>query len=64
LREYQTLSPEDKRTFDKWLKANAIFGAILFVGMMAMAWIGANSVGRNDAALAIGSKSSSIVRSK
>ena len=64
LREYQRVSPEDKRTFDKWLKANAIFSAILFTGMMAMAWMGAASVGRNDAAIAVGSKSSSIVRSK
>jgi hypothetical protein len=64
LEEYQRLTAEDQRTFNKWLKANATFGAILFIGMMAMAWLGANSVGRNDAAIAIGSKYSDIVRSK
>ena len=64
LREYQKLSPEDKRTFDKWLEANAIFGAILFIGMMAMAWVGFNSVGQTDATIAAGSKSSHVVRFK
>jgi hypothetical protein len=57
--EYQRLSAEDQRTFHKWLKANAIFGAILFIGMLAMAWKG-NSVGRTDAAIAAHSKSSNI----
>jgi len=36
----RNLSPEDQRAFDSWLNANAIFGAILFVGMLAMAWAG------------------------
>jgi len=36
LRQYHRLSPEDRRIFDKWLKANAIFGAILFIGTLAM----------------------------
>jgi len=59
LQEYQSLSAEDQRTFHKWLRANAIFGAILFIGMLAMAWMG-NSVGRTDAAIAARSKSSNI----
>src|SRR5262249_5094958 len=62
LREYQRLSSEDQRTFDRWLKANAIVGAILFIGMLAMAWMG-NSVGRTDAAMAIPSKSSNVAGS-
>jgi hypothetical protein len=37
MREYQKLSPEGQRAFDRWLKTNAIFGAILAVGMLAMA---------------------------
>jgi hypothetical protein len=45
IREYQKLSPEDRRTFDRWLKANAIFGAVLAVGMLAMALANINSVG-------------------
>ena len=48
IREYQKLSPEDRRTFDRWLKANAIFGAILAVGMLAMASANINTV-RPDA---------------
>jgi hypothetical protein len=45
MREYQKLSPEDQRTFDRWLKANAILGAIFAVGMLAMALAGINSAG-------------------
>jgi hypothetical protein len=45
IREYQKLSPDDQRTFDRWLKANAIFGAILAVGMLTMALASINSVG-------------------
>jgi hypothetical protein len=45
MREYQKLSPEGQRAFDRWLKTNAIFGAILAVGMLAMALAGINSEG-------------------
>ena len=45
IREYQKLSPEDQCTFGRWLKANAVFAAILTVGMLAMAVAGNNSVG-------------------
>jgi hypothetical protein len=36
-REHQSMSPEDRRKFDGWLKANLILGFILFLGMLAMA---------------------------
>ena len=36
-REYQGMSPEDQRRFDGWMKANAVLGFILFLGMVAMA---------------------------
>ena len=62
LREYQRLSAEERHTFNKWLKANAMFGAMLFIGLLAMAWMG-NSVGRTDATIDASSKSS-IARSK
>jgi hypothetical protein len=39
-REYQSQSPEGRRKFDRWLKANAILGLILAVGLLAMAWVG------------------------
>jgi len=45
IREYHKLSPEDQRTFERWLKANTVFAAILMVGMLAMALVGNNSVG-------------------
>ena len=47
IREYHKLSPEDQRTFERWLKANTVFAAILTVGMLAMALAGNNSVGPN-----------------
>ena len=50
LREYQRLSSEEQYTFNKWLKANAMFAAFLFIGILAMAWMG-NSVGRTDATI-------------
>jgi hypothetical protein len=34
--------------FDRWLKANAILGSLLAIGMLAMALAGLNSVGRQD----------------
>jgi|RhiMethySRZTD1v2_1073278.scaffolds.fasta_scaffold2199878_2 hypothetical protein len=60
MREYQRLSPEDKRTFDRWLRTNAILGPILAVGMLAMALAGSGSVGRTDAAIADSSRSSNV----
>ena len=36
-REYQRMSPEDQRRFDGWMKANAVLGFVLFLGMVAMA---------------------------
>jgi hypothetical protein len=37
------------REFDGWLKANAVVGSILAVGIMAMALASLNSAGRQDA---------------
>jgi hypothetical protein len=36
------------REFDGWLKANAVVGSILAIGMLTMALAGLNSAGRND----------------
>ena len=36
-REHQGMSPEDRRKFEGWLKANVVVGFILFLGMLAMA---------------------------
>jgi hypothetical protein len=36
-RYYKFMSPADQRTFDRWLKANAIVGLVLATGIVAMA---------------------------
>lgn len=36
-RMYKYMSAEDQRTFDRWLKANAIAGFIFTIGIVAMA---------------------------
>ena len=40
----------NEREFDGWLKANAVLGSILAIGMLAMALAGLNSAGRPDGA--------------
>ena len=49
---YKSMSPEDRRSFDRWLKANAIFGLILAAGGVAMAFAGSRTVGSRDATMA------------
>jgi hypothetical protein len=34
------MSPEDRHTFDRWLKANAVVGSIFAAGLFAMALAG------------------------
>ena len=61
---YRRLSPEDQRTFDRWLKANAIVGAILATGLIAMALTGSKSVGPRDAEVASRTKASDVAVSE
>ena len=63
-RNYMKMSPEDRRTFDRWLKANAIFGLLFGVGIIAMAVAGFNSGGPRDAAVAENTKTSNVVASQ
>ena len=49
---YKSMSPEDQLSFDRWLKANAIFGLILAAGVVAMAFAGSRTVGSRDATMA------------
>ena len=49
---YKSMSPDDRRTFDRWLNANAIFGLILAAGVVAMAFAGSRTVGSRDATMA------------
>jgi hypothetical protein len=43
-RHYRIMSAEDRRTFDRWLKLNAAAGLIIASGLLAMAWIGSESL--------------------
>ena len=43
-REYQ----KNPREFDRWVKANTLFGSILAIGMVAMALAGLHSAGPPD----------------
>ena len=61
---YGRLSPEDQRTFDRWLKANAIVGAIFATGLIAMALTGSKSVGPRDAEAASSTKASDVAASE
>jgi hypothetical protein len=42
-RHYKRLSPADQRTFDRWLKANAIVGLIFTIAIVAMAISGSTA---------------------
>jgi hypothetical protein len=42
-RYYKFMSQADQRTFDRWLKANAIAGLILTIGIVAMAISGSKA---------------------
>jgi len=52
---YKRLSAEERHTFDRWLQANAIFGSIFAVVLIAMAFAGSRSIAPRDAAVAGGS---------
>jgi hypothetical protein len=61
---YTRLSREDRRTFDRWLKANAIVGAIFATGLIVMALTGSKSVGSRDAEVASRTKASDVAVSE
>jgi hypothetical protein len=46
------MSPEDQRTFDRWLRANTIVGLLFAAVLVAMAVAGSNSAGPRDATVA------------
>ena len=41
--QYKAASPDDRRSFDRWLTANAFIGSILAAGLIAMAVAGSKS---------------------
>jgi hypothetical protein len=61
---YTRLSREDRRTFDRWLKANAIVGAIFATGLIVMALTGSRPVGPRDAEVASKTKASDVAVSE
>ena len=40
LAQYRTMSPDDQVTFRRWVRLNAVVGAIMAVGLVAMALVG------------------------
>jgi hypothetical protein len=46
---------KDPRGFNSWLNANAVFGSIVAIGILAMALAGLNSSGRHDDATELSS---------
>ena len=61
---YEKLSPEGQHTFNRWLKANAIEGAIFAIALIAMALAGSRSVGPRDAEVASSMKASGVAVSE
>ena len=55
LRDYQ----RNPREFDGWLKANAVIGSVLAIGLLAVAVAGLNSAGRPDAGIELSSSTTS-----
>jgi len=43
--------PRNPHEFDRWLKANAVLGSLLAIGMLAMALAGLNLTARSDVAI-------------
>ena len=58
--QYERMSQEDQRTFDSWMRANAIFGAVLALGILAMAVAGFNAP-EPDAAMSASAKASHVL---
>ena len=50
LRDFQKMSSEDQRALDRWIKANAVLGSIVAVGMLVMAVLGSTPVGHTGVA--------------
>jgi hypothetical protein len=49
LRQYKDMSTEDRRTFDRWLKANVVIGSIIAAGLVAMALASSDALGPRSA---------------
>jgi hypothetical protein len=47
---YRNMSAEDRRTFDRWVKANAVAASVLAAGLVAMSLAGSHALGPRQAA--------------
>jgi hypothetical protein len=52
LRNFASMSREDRRTFDRWLIANTVVGFLWVIALIPMALIGSNSARPDEGALA------------
>jgi hypothetical protein len=50
--------PRNPNEFDKWLKANAVLGSLLAIGMLAMALASLNPAAQPDGAIELSSVTS------
>jgi hypothetical protein len=61
---YKIMFSEDQRTFDRWLKENAIVGLIFAAGLVAMALAAADSAGPRNTVVANSTKTSDVAASE
>jgi hypothetical protein len=59
----KSMSSEDRRTFDRWLKGNATVGAIFAAGLVAMAVLGSHRATPPDGTFARASTTADLVAS-
>jgi hypothetical protein len=57
----KSMSAEDRRTFDRWLKGNATVGAIFTAGLVAMAVSGSQRATPPDGTLARATTTANLV---
>jgi hypothetical protein len=58
LHQLKDMSREDRRTFNRWLKANAVIGFMFAAGLVTMALIGSDLARPDEAAVANNTKGS------
>jgi hypothetical protein len=54
------MSQEDQCRFDRWLKANAVFGLLFYAGIIVMALAGPRATASHDAAVASSMRASGV----
>jgi hypothetical protein len=63
LREFQKMTTDDQREFNKWVNANAVVGSLLAVGLLAMALAGARSAAPDGAGIAVSPDAAKVATS-